>query len=91
MSAGSLSHRGFEIRYDEDVAADLDEVAGAETIDGVPVNVVISGVRVDAWRLRNGKYFSRHLPYTVHETVEDLAKAVINDSPDFDTSAGDDK
>lgn len=83
MAKGKITHKNFEIDYDDETAS-----APAEGTPGKPLKKLeIAGKTVDVWEMEPGKYTTSHLPYSTYETLTDLAKAVVDDSPDFDTTS----
>ena len=80
------THKGFEIVI-EDVGADDDQAMAAMAMAASqPMqSLTIDNVKIDVTVGDSGKFSTSYLPYTTYNSVLDLAKAVIDHTPDFDT------
>ena len=81
------SHKGHEIEPVEDDEGAVGRSAPtlAAGIDGTVRGLKIDKQIIEVAEGADGKYSTSHLPYTSYRSVRDLAKAVIEHSPDFDT------
>jgi hypothetical protein len=75
------THKGFEIVI-EDVGADDDQAMAAMAM---AASQPMQNVKIDVTVGDSGKFSTSYLPYTTYNSVLDLAKAVIDHTPDFDT------
>jgi SOS-response transcriptional repressor LexA len=81
------THKGYTIVIEDDET----------TADGQPVVSLVAGVdtplkklkidnkRIDAIEEEPGSYSTSYLPYTAFDSIISLAKAVIEDTPEFNT------
>ena len=81
-------HRGFEIEIDEAPARGRGaRPPRASGIDGALRAVKIDKKRIDVVKDEDGRFSTSQLPYTTYGSAVELSKAVVDDSPDFDTTS----
>lgn len=58
---------------------------GYEILIEDELRLVIAGNQIKFEKIAAGKYYTRVLPYTEFSSLKELARHVVDDSPDFDT------
>ena len=86
MMSHKETHKGYEIVIENDESV---EGQSADSTDGAaPVaatDLKIGNISIEVSEGEPGQFSTNHLPYTTYESIVDLAKAVIDDSAEFDT------
>ncbi len=77
MSKQIKNHQGFEIVIES-------EEGGIESLS-------IAGKSIDISKTDTGNYITSMMPYTQYDSVLELAKHVVEKTPDFDTISGEGK
>lgn len=82
------TYKGYEIviEDEENTTAEGERVVSlAAGLEAPLIDLRIDDRRIDVTEVAPGKFLTRYLPYTTYDSVIALAKAVIDDTAEFDT------